>query len=101
MVLTWVLAESCMSAGPKSVAPVSRPETVMIALCIRCSMKGRARTMRTSLSRPLYTVSVMTVLSLLGPTHARAFVYHCLSEASGVSDIMSVVGFFIKAELST
>ena len=64
IVLTWVLAEICMSvrragrvrgrrgtaervlspAGPKSVAPVSRPETIAIAECIRCSMKGLAIT---------------------------------------------------------
>ena len=31
-----------MSAGPKSVAPVSRPATAMTADIIRCSMKGRA-----------------------------------------------------------
>lgn len=37
-----------MSAGPKSVAPVSRPETARMTLCIRCSMKGRATTMRIS-----------------------------------------------------
>ena len=48
MVLTCVLAESCMSAGPKSVAPVSRPETARMTLCIRCSMNGRATTMRMS-----------------------------------------------------
>ena len=81
IVLTCVFAESCMSAGPKTaqtergarergacgvragrrglsgaiarVAPVSRPETVMITLCIRCSMKGRATMMRTSLSSEL------------------------------------------------
>jgi hypothetical protein len=47
IVLTCVLAESCMSAGPKSVAPVSRPATAMITLCMVCSMKGRATTMRT------------------------------------------------------
>ena len=45
IVLTCVLALICMSAGPKSVAPVSRPETVRMAECIRCSMKGRTRTM--------------------------------------------------------
>ena len=50
MVLTWVLAESCMSAGPKSVAPVSRPETAMTTECIRCSINGRATTMRMSVS---------------------------------------------------
>ena len=49
MVLTCVLAESCMSAGPKSVAPVSRPETHRMTLCIRCSMKGRTTTMRQSM----------------------------------------------------
>ena len=35
-----------MSAGPKSVAPVSRPATARMTLCIKCSMKGRATTMR-------------------------------------------------------
>lgn len=69
IVLTVVLAEICMSentrkadtdvtkqkranivhhsvpAGPNSVAPVSRPETVITADIIRCSMNGRASTM--------------------------------------------------------
>ena len=40
--MTDVLAEICMSAGPKSVAPVSRPATVTTADIIRCSMNGRA-----------------------------------------------------------
>lgn len=48
MVFTCVFALSCMSAGPKSVAPVSRPDTVRMAECIRCSMNGRAITMRMS-----------------------------------------------------
>ena len=42
MVLTEVLALICMSAGPKRVAPVSRPATHMMADIIRCSMNGRA-----------------------------------------------------------
>lgn len=42
-----------MSAGPKSVAPVSRPATAMMTLCMVCSMKGRATIRRTSLSRVL------------------------------------------------
>ena len=42
MVLTDVLAEICMSAGPNRVAPVSRPETARTADIIRCSMNGRA-----------------------------------------------------------
>ena len=47
MVLTDVLAEICMSAGPKRVAPVSRPETVMMHDIIRCSMNGRQMVMQT------------------------------------------------------
>ena len=35
----------CMSAGPNSVAPVSRPETVMMADIAMCSTNGRAITM--------------------------------------------------------
>ena len=58
MVLTCVLAESCMSAGPKSVAPVSRPETARMTLCIRCSMNGRATTIRMSVSRSPYVTLV-------------------------------------------
>ena len=30
-----------LSAGPKSVAPVSRPATVRMHECMRCSKKGR------------------------------------------------------------
>ena len=52
MVLTEVLAEICMSAGPKSVAPVSRPETAMTADIIRCSMKGRAMMISTGSHLP-------------------------------------------------
>ena len=44
MVLTCVFALICMSDGPKSIAPVSRPDTVITAECITCSMKGRATT---------------------------------------------------------
>ena len=55
MVLTLVLAEICMSAGPKSVAPVSRPLTVAIVLIIRCSMKGRTTVMQTGIQIPAAT----------------------------------------------
>jgi hypothetical protein len=48
MVLTEVLAEICMSDGPKMVAPVSLPETASTAESIACSMKGRAMTMGAS-----------------------------------------------------
>jgi hypothetical protein len=63
--LTWVLAESCMSAGPNlnrgvgrersargrgsrpwdthSVAPVSRPLLVMMTECIRCLHHNQGR----------------------------------------------------------
>ena len=88
MVLTWVLAESCMSAGPKSVAPVSRPETVMMTLCIRCSMKGRATTMRTSLSRLSHLPSAIRPLASFTSRHSLHFSYHF----SSVSPPMPSVG---------
>jgi hypothetical protein len=44
-----------LPAGPKSVAPVSRPATATMAECIRCSMNGRAMTMNGLLS-PLAAV---------------------------------------------
>ena len=36
--------EGALSAGPKSVAPVSRPETVSTAECMRCSTAVHATT---------------------------------------------------------
>ena len=42
-------------AGPNSVAPVSRPATVMMADIIRCSMNGRAITISTGHQHPAAT----------------------------------------------
>ena len=55
MVLTDVLAEICMSAGPNSVAPVSRPDTVMMADIAMCSMNGRAITISIGSQTPAST----------------------------------------------
>ena len=52
MVLTDVFADSCMSEGPKSVAPVSEPATAAIAESVRCSMKGRSTIMRSGIQTP-------------------------------------------------
>lgn len=92
MVFTDVLAEICMSAGPKSVAPVSRPDTVMIADIIRCSMNGRAITMHSGIQWPALTFAMMsshavsTLVNLMGfhelfaldpEPDVRANVLHC------------------------
>ena len=67
MVLTLVLAEICMSAGPNSVAPVSRPDTVMMADIAMCSMNGRAITISIGSQTPALTHATMdrAVVSLL------------------------------------
>lgn len=52
MVFTCVFALNCMSDGPKSVAPVSRPATVRMTECIMCSMNGRVTAMY-GISSPL------------------------------------------------
>ena len=59
-----------MSAGPNSVAPVSRPDTVMMADIIRCSMNGRAITMQNGTQQPDSTAST------------RFLMLHLLSAAS-------------------
>ena len=50
-----------MSAGPKSVAPVSRPATVTMAESIRCSMKGRAMTISIGTQLPFATSFLSSV----------------------------------------
>ena len=45
-----------MSAGPNRVAPVSRPETVITAESMWCSMKGRASVMQILTHTPACTV---------------------------------------------
>jgi len=60
--LTDVFAEICMSAGPKSVAPVSEPATAMIADIMRCSMNGRAMTSDTGIHLPFLLLEMRSAL---------------------------------------
>ena len=63
IVLTEVLAEICMSAGPNRVAPVSRPATHMMADIIRCSMNGRAMMISSGSHSPAAILAVIKVAS--------------------------------------
>ena len=65
-----------MSAGPNRVAPVSRPETVITAESMWCSMKGRASVMQILRHTPLLTTfnihAAMSAPSELPPFCGRA-----------------------------
>ena len=56
-----------MSAGPKSVAPVSRPATAITADIMRCSMNGRAMTSDTGIQMPFSLLSISVFLSIALP----------------------------------
>jgi hypothetical protein len=71
-----------MSAGPKSVEPVSRPETVITADIIRCSMKGRAMT--TSIGSHLPSL-IFVMMPATAPTVPIAARLHTLKSAPGLA----------------
>ena len=103
MVLTWVFAESCMSAGPKSVAPVSRPATARMTLCIRCSMKGRATTMRMSRCPPALSCShVIVPVPSLKALISFALVIHWVAvTALPLLPVLTMVSFLASASSAT
>lgn len=90
--------ESCMSAGPNSVAPVSRPDTVRMAECIRCSMNGRASTMHGRLSTLALLMGAVLAAALIQVTQAACAAFQVPTlppEATARASMLPVVSLAV------